>query len=119
MRELSIRITEIENSDLKDRGAEYSSEPYERVTTSPNEPRVFKVEGTLHVKAAQLLERICRQVAAQTGRPVLIDLNDVCFVDYDAAAILCRLKRDCVAGIDGLNLFTRKVVELADESQTE
>ena len=98
-----IRITEIEsqtkNSDLKG--------------------RVFKVEGALHLRDAQLLERICRHVAAQTRRPVLIDLNDVCFVDDAGAAVLCRMKRDCVASIEGLTLFTRKVVELADASQTE
>lgn len=98
-----IRITEIEsetdNSNLKG--------------------RVFKVEGALHLRDAQLLERMCRQVAGETHRPVMIDLNDVCFLDYAGAAILCRMKRECVASIEGLNLFTNKVVELADESQSE
>ena len=101
---MSIRITEIESRT-------------EALTPPQREPRVFKVEGALHLKDAELLEGICRQVSGETGRPVTIRLNDLCFVDSDGAAVICRMKRENVVQIEGLNLFIRKVIELADESE--
>ena len=115
MRKLSIRITEIEGrtetSNLK------SSAVSQTLTPSRTESRTFKVEGTLHLKDAELLETICRQVSDETGCPVIIDLNDVCFVDSDSAMVICRLRRENIVNIEGLNLFIRKVMELADESE--
>lgn len=87
------------------------------VAPSPREPRILKVEGTLHLKDAELLESICREVSREIGQPVIIKLNDVCFVDSDSAAVICRMKRENVVTIDGLNLFVKKVVELTDESE--
>jgi hypothetical protein len=92
VRNVSIRITEIE-------------------------PGSFKVEGALHLKDAELLEGICRRVSDETRRPVNIELNNVCFVDSDSAAVICRMKRENVVQIEGLNLFIKKVMELADESE--
>jgi anti-anti-sigma regulatory factor len=80
-------------------------------------PGVFKVEGALHLKDAELLERICRKIFDETGRAVIIELNDVCFVDSESAAVICRMKRENVVEIEGLNLFIRKVIELTDESE--
>ena len=119
---MSIRITEIksrtENSNLKGEDAQYQRHPSEVLTPSQGEPRVFKVEGALHLKDAELLEGICRQVSDETGRPVIIELNDVCFVDSDSASVICRMKRENVVTIEGLNLFIRKVMELVDESES-
>jgi hypothetical protein len=118
---VSIRITEIksqtEDSNLKDGGAQYQGHPSDAFIPSPRAPRAFKIEGTLHLKDAELLEGICRQVSDETGRPVSIELNDVCFVDSDSAAVICRMKRENVVTIDGVNLFIRKVMELGDESE--
>ena len=114
---MPIRITQIENSHLESGIAECPGEPSDVVISSTDEPRVFKVEGTLHLKDAELLEGICRRASAQTGRPVTIELNDVCFVDSDSAAVICRMKRENIVIIEGLNLFIRKVMELVDESE--
>jgi hypothetical protein len=118
---MSIRITEIVSrsvrSDLESGDAQYQSHPAEGLTPSRTEPRIFKVEGALHLNDAELLESLCRQVSHESGRPVIIKLNDVCFVDSDSAAVICRMKRENVVTIDGLNLFVRKVMELADESE--
>ena len=86
------------------------------IRITEREPRIFKVEGALHLKDAELLERICRQVRGESGRAVIIELNDVCFVDSESAAVICRMKRANVVKIEGLNLFIGKVMELADES---
>jgi hypothetical protein len=118
---VSIRITEIEsrtdNSKLKGGAAQRQGHSAEALTLSLREPRIFKVEGTLHLKDAELLEGICRRVSDETGRPVIIELNDVCFVDSESAAVICRMKRANVVKIEGLNLFIGKVMELADESE--
>src|SRR5690348_8553212 len=115
---MSIRITEIapHKSDLENGAAQHQIRPAEALTPSATKPRIFKVEGTLHLHDAQLLEGFCRQVAHEVGCPVIIKLNDVCFVDSDSAAVICRMKRENVVTIDGLNLFVSKVIELADES---
>ncbi len=119
---MSIRVTEIESrtekSNFKGGASQDQSYSSEALTPSPSESRIFKVEGALHLKDAELLEGICRQVSAQTGRPVIIELNDVCFVDSDSATVLCRMKRENVVTIEGLNLFMRKVMELVDESES-
>ena len=119
---MSIRITEIksrtENSNLKGGAVQHQDHPSDALTPSRIQPRVFKVEGALHLKDAELLEGICRHVSDESGRPVIIELNDVCFVDSDSATVICRMKRENVVTIEGLNLFIKKVMELADESES-
>jgi hypothetical protein len=94
---MPIRITEIEVNSPGSTGA--------------MPPRTFKVEGTLHLKDAELLERICREVS---DRPVVIEVSDICFVDGPSARVLCRMKREAGIEIRGMNLFIKKVVEIED-----
>lgn len=122
VRNVSIRITEIKsgtkNSTVKGGAAQPQSNPSDPLTPAPKAARCFKVEGALHLKDAELLERICRQVSDESGRPVMIELNDVCFVDSESATVICRMKRENVVTIQGLNLFIKKVIELVDESES-
>ena len=83
--------------------------------TSVDEPATFKVEGTLYVEDAELLEKICRDASRKSGRPVVVELSDLCFLDNESAAILCRMKREQGVSLKGLNLFIKKVVELAEQ----
>ncbi len=114
------KITEIEprkcESEMSD-GPLDAQSPNSPVTagTSVDQPATFKVEGTLYVEDAQLLEKICRDASRRGGRPVVVELSDLCFLDSDSAAILCRMKREQGVSLKGLNLFIKKVVELADE----
>ena len=80
-------------------------------------PTVFKVEGTLHQKDAELLEKICRDVANQTKRPVTLELDGLSYIDSDSAAVLCRMKRDQNVSLKGLHLFIEKLVELTEECE--
>ena len=59
----------------------------------------LKVEGSLYLEDAELLERICRDVGSQTGRPVVLDLAGLCFLDSDSASVLFRLKREQGVGL--------------------
>ena len=117
VRNVSIRITEIEARTEDFNSKAEAALASEGLTPSSRKPRVFKVEGALHRQDAELLESVCRQVSNETGRSVIIELNNVCFVDSDSAAVICRMRRENVVTIEGLNLFIKKVIELADESE--
>ena len=123
---MPTRITQIESptnetsalNDIVGSGDQPDSSHPESVTRDPGAvPTVFKVEGTLHLADAELLEKICRDVANQTQRCVTLDLADLSFLDSDSAAVLCRLKREQGVRLEGLRLFIEKVVELAEESE--
>jgi anti-anti-sigma regulatory factor len=113
---MPTRITQIENNRVDSRtfkvGGEddqFSSSDMESLATE------LKVEGTLYLKDTELLERICRDVAEQTGRAVTLDLASISFLDSESASVLCRMKREQGVRLVGLHLFIRKVVELAEE----
>ncbi len=119
---MPTRITEIEPRHSKSERAAgplyaQSTSSAEGASTWGDQPTFFKVEGTLYVKDAELLEKICRDVSRKSGRPVVVELSDLCFLDSDSAAVLCRMKREQGVSLEGLNLFIQKVVELADESE--
>src|SRR5712692_9035846 len=78
-------------------------------------PTVFKVEGTLYLRDAELLEKTCRDVGNQTKRPVTLELAGLSYLDTDSAAVLCRMKREQNVNLEGLHLFIEKVVELTEE----
>lgn len=99
-----------ENGDQADR-----SLPENVTRDTGTVPTVFKVEGTLYLRDAELLERICRDVGTQTKRPVTLELAGLSYLDSDSAAVLCRMKREQNVSLEGLHLFIEKVVELTEE----
>jgi ABC-type transporter Mla MlaB component len=115
---MPTRITQIENARV-DASTFKAGADGDQLNSSAVEGRttVLKVEGTLHLKDAELLERICGDVTAQTGRPVTLDLASISFIDSDSASVLCRLKREQGVTLEGLHLFIGKVVELAEECE--
>jgi anti-anti-sigma factor len=74
----------------------------------------LRVEGSLYLADAELLERLCRDIQQESGRTVTLDLADLSFLDSDGAAVLSRLKRERGVRLEGLHLFIQKVVELAE-----
>lgn len=77
--------------------------------------RRLKVEGTLTLADAELLESICDELCGQAGSFISVDLADITFLDSESASVLCRLKGRGIS-LEGLDLFVRKVVELAEEN---
>ncbi len=75
----------------------------------------LKVEGTLTLADAELLEGICKELCEQCENEISVDLADITFLDSDSASVLCRLKRQGIP-LEGLDLFVRKVVELAEKA---
>ena len=121
---MPTRITQIEKGEapaLKAMGKsrdQRDDSKTESVQTDPgNVATLFKVEGTLNQRDAELLEKICRDVGLQTKQPVTLELSELCYLDSDSAAVLCRMKREQGVRLEGLHLFIEKVVELAEECE--
>src|SRR6266576_3498810 len=121
---MPTRITQIESptnetsalNDIVENGDQPDSSHPESVTRDPSTvPTVFKVEGTLRLQDAELLEKICRDFGNQTKRPVTLELDGLSYLDSDSAAVLCRMKREQNVRLEGLHLFVEKVVELTEE----
>src|SRR5262245_17295091 len=75
---------------------------------------VLKVQGSLYLEDAELLEKICRDISSETGRQITLDLADLVFLDSESASVLCRLKREQGVSLEGLHLFIAKVIELTE-----
>jgi ABC-type transporter Mla MlaB component len=114
---MPIRVTEIENGGA---GATGLRDPSNAELNGPNpggDKIALMVEGSLYRRDAELLERICRDLASQTKKGIILDLSNLSFLDSDSAAVLCSLKRELGVSLEGLHLFIEKVVELAEESE--
>src|SRR3712207_662026 len=80
---------------------------------------VLRVEGKLVREDAELLEKVCADISRQRpGQPITLDLADLTFLDSEAAAVLCRMRRRQNVTLDGLQFFVQRVVELADRAET-
>jgi anti-anti-sigma factor len=75
----------------------------------------LRVEGSLHLEDAELLERICRDLRRDSAHAITLDLADLSFLDSDSAGVLARMRRELGVGLEGLHLFVQKVIELAEE----
>jgi len=122
---MATRITQIERQrseastfkGVGENGQPDRSHPESRARDTGTVATVFKVEGTLDLRDAELLEKICRDVRNQTRRPVTLELDGLNYLDSDSAAVLCRMKREQNVSLEGLHLFIEKVVELTEESE--
>lgn len=85
---------------------------------SPDCETLLKVEGSLYLADAELLEKICRDIGEETGHYLTLDLADLSFLDSESASVLCRLKREQNVALEGLHLFIAKVIELTEAEAT-
>ena len=116
---MPTRITQIEKPGRDTQAFEVIGESLDQPHSADTETAatVFKVEGTLYQRDAELLEKICRDVATQTGRAVTLELAGLSFLDSESASVLCRMKHEQGVRLEGLHLFIEKVVELAEECE--
>ena len=80
---------------------------------------VLRVEGSLYLADAEVLERLCREIGQDSGHVITLDLADLSFVDGESAGVLSRLRREMGVRLEGLNLFVQKVIELADAADCD
>lgn len=76
---------------------------------------ILRVEGSLTLADAELLERICADLREETQAQLVIDLIDLNFLDSDSASVLYRLKQQGVE-LEGLHYFIQKEIELVERN---
>jgi len=114
---MPTRITQIESSRSDKTSLKGGRGNRHNTFATESGATVLKVEGSLYLRDAELLEKLCRDLGSETQRPVTLDLADLNFLDSESASVLCRLKREQGVRLEGLHLFIEKVVELAEESE--
>ena len=77
---------------------------------------LLRVEGTLGLDDAELLEQVCTDLKAQTGASVTVDLTDVSFLDGESASVLARLRREQEVSLEGVHFFIQQVIEIAERA---
>jgi len=71
---------------------------------------VLRVEGSLRLEDAVLLEKIALDLREKAGRNLTLDFADVHFMDSDSAPIVKRLEREHGFEIEGIEYFLQRVV---------
>jgi anti-anti-sigma regulatory factor len=78
---------------------------------------LIRVEGSLGLADAELLEQVCANLKARTGANVTVDLSDISFLDDEGASVLARLRREQDVTLEGAHFFIRQVIEIAERAR--
>jgi anti-anti-sigma regulatory factor len=78
---------------------------------------ILRVEGSLTLVDAELIERICGDLRETSDAQIILDLTDLNFLDSDSASILRRLKQDGIE-LEGLHYFIQKEIDLVERNAT-
>ena len=73
----------------------------------------LRVEGSLRLADAELLESTYLELSARHDGKIAIDLAGTNFLDSDSASVLCRLKRNGVE-LTGLHYFVQQIIQAAE-----
>lgn len=77
---------------------------------------LVRVEGSLSLSDAELLEQVCAEVKAQSGASVTVDLTGISFLDSESARILARLRHEQEVALEGVHFYIRQVLEMAERT---
>ena len=75
---------------------------------------ILRVEGSLMLEDAVLLEKIALDLRAARGTNITFDLSDLDFLDSDSAPILKKLVGEHGFEIEGIEYFLQTVVNDAE-----
>jgi hypothetical protein len=78
---------------------------------------ILRVDGTMTIDDAVLLEKIARNLHSGTGKKVTIDLADLDFLDSDSAPILKRLENTDGFNIEGTEIFLQSAIDEAERAE--
>ena len=78
---------------------------------------ILRVEGSLMLADALLLEKIALSMRSELGRNITIDLADLHFLDSESAPVIKRLEREQNFEIEGLHVFLQKVVSETEKKK--
>ena len=85
-------------------------EDYERGKT------ILRIEGSLMLDDAVLLEKIALDLRASRGRNITLDLADLDFLDSESAPILKRIEREHGFEVEGIEFFLQTIVNDAEKN---
>jgi len=89
-----------------------------RITRIPgpgSEKTTLRVEGSMRLEEAEVLETTYATLRAELLGNVAIDLSGLTFLDSDSVSVLRRLS-GLGAELVGLHFFTRRLIDLAENS---
>lgn len=72
---------------------------------------VLRVEGSMTLEDAVLLEKIALDMRDEIGKNLTLDFANLNFLDSESAPVLKRLEREHNFEIEGLMIFLQKIVE--------
>ena len=76
---------------------------------------ILKLEGSLTVADAKLLEEICEDLRGELGYAITIDMSGVNFLGSQSAEILRRLKTMPGLSVEGAHLFVQQILESTED----
>ena len=74
------------------------------------EKTLLRVEGSMTIDDAVLLEKIALDLREEIGKNLTLDLADLNYLDSESAPILKRIEREHGFEIEGIELFVQNVV---------
>jgi hypothetical protein len=80
--------------------------------------RILRVEGSMTVDDAVLLEKIALDLREQNGRNFTLDLADLDFIDSESAPIIKRMEREHGFEIEGMEIFLQTVINEVENRKT-
>lgn len=75
---------------------------------------ILRVEGSMTLRDAVLLEKIALDMREKIGKNLTLDFADLHFMDSESAPVLKRLEREHKFEIEGMEYFLQKVVAEAE-----
>lgn len=75
----------------------------------------LRVEGSVRLADAELLEATYLELRAKHQGTIAIDLAGTSFLDSDSASVLCRLK-DRGVELTGLDYFIQQLIKAAENA---
>lgn len=72
---------------------------------------LLRVEGSMTLEDAVLLEKIALEMRGKSGRNITLDLADLDFLDSEGASVLKRMEREHGFEIEGIEFFLQTAVD--------
>lgn len=81
-----------------------------KIRKEAGEKTVLRVEGSLHLEDAAVLESTYMDLCDEHANGIAIDLAGLSFLDSDSASVLCRLKKQG-AELIGIHFFVQQILQ--------
>ncbi|MCS6874236.1 MAG: hypothetical protein N2Z23_08435 [Pyrinomonadaceae bacterium] len=75
---------------------------------------ILRVEGSLTLEDAILLEKIALEMREELQRNITLDLADIDFLDSESASVLKKLSQEDGFEIEGLEFFLQNAISQAE-----